>query len=357
MDSALVSPLRGLPTLVQASLCWTTRWLLSDMCGRATAVLLLTDQVHLGKFASRTLLLDDGEVKECGTFHELMLAGGAFARLYASEEPAAGEPTAVDHGVARVSKAPLPPHLLCDGEACGAGTACSIADVTWVDECRKAPGGSHRAQGLFSTVAHEEISCHCGAVLTVCIVCAPLSSFAANVFLIAWVVESIGTEPLQQRFQLTVYLSAGALFAALSFERVTCCLGVLPAHVDQTPRAHDCLCAPAEDGVVRHHAAWPNLESMLTGRDAGGPAAPWGYGLCAQYVGVVFVGVCGAAVLVWPSLVLTIPMFVFLYVVLQDYGTLAVDLPRLMLEMNERSDFPGDELFDSNGHGQSLRES
>ena len=307
--------------------------IVSDMCGRGTAVVLFTNQVHLGKFASRILLLDDGEVKECGTFHELMLAGGAFARLYASQEPDAEEPTAVDHGVGHVSKAPPPP--------------LPSSSVTEKPVAQTQPAASPTPHGSMSVERHQEgliglkdifrlsgtgRSRGCGAVLTVCIVCAPLSSFAANVFLNAWVVESIGTEPLQQRFQLTVYLSAGALFAALSFGRVT---AASVYFVRMSTRLHELMIA----SVLRQKMAWYDTtplgrilnrcsqDVMLVDQQL-----PRFMEFCAQYVGVVFVGVCGAAVLVWPSLVLTIPMFVFLYVVLQHYGTLAVDLQRLMLE-------------------------
>ena len=346
MDSALVSPLPGLSTLVQASLCCTTplaatdanighrvfqQGIVSDMCGRGTAVLLLTNQVHLGKFASRILLLDDGEVKKCGTFHELMLAGGAFARLCASEGPAAGEPTAVDHGVARVSKAPFPP--------------LPVSCVTEKPVAQAQPAASRTSHGSMSVERRQEgliglkdffrlsrtrRSRGCGAVLTVCIVCAPLSSFAA--ILIAWVVEPIGTEPLQQRFQLTVYLSAGAFFAALSFGRV---LAASVYSLRMSTRLHELMLA----SVLRQKMAWYDTtplgrilnrcsqDVMLVDQQFPGVME-----LCAQYVGVVFVGVCGAAVLVWPNLVLTIPMFVFLHVVLEGYGTLAVDLKRLMLE-------------------------
>ena len=273
-------------------------------------------------------------MKECGAFHELMLAGGAFARLYVSEEPAAEE-TAVDHGKAHVSKAPFPPLPVC-----------SIADVTWVDECRKAPGGSHRAQGLFLTVAHEEVSwlwcradrVHCVRALVI-----------------------IRRQRVPDRLGGGVHWhgapAAGALFAALSFGRVT---AASMYFLRMSTRLHELMIAC----VLRQKMAWYDTtplgrilnqcsqDVMLVDQQLHRVM-----GLCAQYVGVVFVCLCGAAVLVWRSLVLTISMFVFLYVVLQHYGTLAVDLQRHMLERTSPVISQVTSFFDSNGHSQSLRES
>lgn len=48
-----------------------------------TALLLLTDQPTHARTADRILLLREGRVTETGTHHQLLVRGGAYARLYA----------------------------------------------------------------------------------------------------------------------------------------------------------------------------------------------------------------------------------------------------------------------------------
>jgi len=324
--------------------------ILSHMCGSGMAVLLLTNQVHLGKFANRILVLDDGEVKESGTFNELMLTGGLFAQLYASVTADADEPTAVGDAAPRSSETlPLSGSCPTEEPVVQANPAASQKTTEMEasgEAALEGPRASLNRNSAMTLEKHHEgrigpkaffrlsrsgRSGTLGVVLATCIVCAPFSMFAANIFLNAWVVASLETEPLSNRVEMTLYLASGVLFAATSFGRVA---GAAMYFVRISAKLHERMIA----SVLRQTMVWYDTTPLgrILNRCSQDVALldlqlPRVLEFTAQHVGTVFVGVFGGTVLVWPSLVLTIPLFLFLYVVLTRYGAVSLDLQRLML--------------------------
>ncbi|MFE3137362.1 ABC transporter ATP-binding protein [Streptomyces scopuliridis] len=78
----LDEPTTGLDALAARRVIGPLRRLMS---GRTT--LVITHDLNLAPDADRVLVLDHGRIVESGTHHELLSRGGAYARLYGSQNP------------------------------------------------------------------------------------------------------------------------------------------------------------------------------------------------------------------------------------------------------------------------------
>lgn len=300
-----------------------------DLRSQGKAVLLATNQLQLCSQADQVLVLDAGLVSEQGSFSELMSRPGSLlaslvcSAAHEDEEGTGGagsgneaKKDTSEQGVAHGHTNLRPTVLLRrkSGIAIEGRIEGRVGPKEWLQLARSV-----------------QSSCLLGVLILFCLL-VPVFLYLSSLTLTLWTAASVGSgSPLAAHRELALYVAAGTMLTL-------CCIGRVTSEglyfVCIARRLHARMLA----AVLRQPLLWYDTTPLgrILNRFSQDIALtdlmmPRVFEFAAQHNTAVLVDVIGAGVLAWPALVLFMPLLWPIWRLHQRYGTVAVNLQRVML--------------------------
>ncbi|CAK0833751.1 unnamed protein product, partial [Prorocentrum cordatum] len=157
--------------------------------------------------------------------------------------------------------------------------------------------------------------------------------YATNVLLGIWAYAVVGQDPSGSTAELGMYMAAGCLYISIACQGIRVTTAAL-YFTRLSRQLHEQMLAAA----LRQTMAWYDTTPLgrILNRFSQDVSLldlqlPRLFEFTMQHFGAVMVGLLGSCVLIWPSIVVVVPLLLFLRRIFRQYGSVSLHLQRIML--------------------------